>query len=177
MAIDNTSQPVATIDEDDVVVYFNFRTDRGREITQVLTQADFPDFDMKKLSLKYLTLTTYDETYSNIGVLFTKDNLHNTLGEVLSNAGKKQIRIAETEKYPHVTFFFSGGKEEEFEGEKRLMCPSPKVATYDLKPEMSAADIRDSIIPELKQQTADFICLNFANADMVGHTGVFEAAV
>lgn len=177
VAIDNTGKPLATINEGDVVLCFNFRTDRGREITQVLTQADFPDFDMKKLSLKYFTLTTYDETYSNIGVLFTKDNLHNTLGEVLSNAGKKQIRIAETEKYPHVTFFFSGGKEEEFEGEKRLMCPSPKVATYDLKPEMSAADIRDSIIPELKQQTADFICLNFANADMVGHTGVFEAAV
>lgn len=177
VAIDNTGKPLATISEGDVVLCFNFRTDRGREITQVLTQADFPDFDMKKLSLKYLTLTTYDETYSNIGVLFTKDNLHNTLGEVLSNAGKKQIRIAETEKYPHVTFFFSGGKEEEFEGEKRLMCPSPKVATYDLKPEMSAADIRDSIIPELRQQTADFICLNFANADMVGHTGVFEAAV
>lgn len=177
VAVDEAGNPLATINEGDVVLCFNFRTDRGREITQVLTQTDFPDFGMKKLDLKYLTLTSYDETYRNIGVLFTKDNLHNTLGEVLSSAGKTQIRIAETEKYPHVTFFFSGGKEEEFKGEKRIMCPSPKVATYDLQPEMSAADIKDSIIPELEQQSADFICLNFANADMVGHTGVFEAAV
>lgn len=168
---------VATIQEGDVVLCFNFRTDRGREITQVLTQTDFPDFDMKKLHLKYLTLTSYDETYTGVEVLFTKDNLNNTLGEVLSKAGKKQIRIAETEKYPHVTFFFSGGAEREFEGEKRLMCQSPKVATYDLQPEMSAGDIRDKIIPELRLKEADFICLNFANPDMVGHTGVFEAAV
>lgn len=168
---------VATIQEGDVVLCFNFRTDRGREITQVLTQTDFPDFDMRKLHLKYLTLTSYDETYTGVEVLFTKDNLNNTLGEVLSKAGKKQIRIAETEKYPHVTFFFSGGAEREFEGEKRLMCQSPKVATYDLQPEMSAGDIRDKIIPELRAKTADFICLNFANPDMVGHTGVFEAAV
>lgn len=168
---------VATIQEGDVVLCFNFRTDRGREITQVLTQTDFPDFDMKKLHLKYLTLTSYDETYTGVEVLFTKDNLNNTLGEVLSKAGKKQIRIAETEKYPHVTFFFSGGAEREFEGEKRLMCQSPKVATYDLQPEMSAGDIRDKIIPELRAKEVDFICLNFANPDMVGHTGVFEAAV
>ena len=176
-AVDDAGSPVATIEEGDVVLCFNFRTDRGREITQVLTQIDFPDFGMKKLDLKYLTLTSYDETYTGVEVLFMKDNLNNTLGEVLSKAGKKQIRIAETEKYPHVTFFFSGGAEKEFEGEKRLMCPSPKVATYDLQPEMSAADIRDKIIPELRQQETDFICLNFANPDMVGHTGVFEAAV
>ncbi len=176
-AVDDTGQPMATIEEGDVVLCFNFRTDRGREITQVLTQIDFPDFGMKKLNLKYLTLTSYDETYTGVEVLFMKDNLNNTLGEVISKAGKKQIRIAETEKYPHVTFFFSGGAETEFEGEKRLMCPSPKVATYDLQPEMSAGDIRDKIIPELKKQEADFVCLNFANPDMVGHTGVFEAAV
>lgn len=176
-AVDSDGNPLATIEEGDVVLCFNFRTDRGREITQVLTQLDFPDHGMKKLNLKYLTLTSYDETYTGVEVLFMKDNLNNTLGEVLSKAGKKQIRIAETEKYPHVTFFFSGGAETEFEGEKRLMCPSPKVATYDLQPEMSAGDIRDKIIPELKTKEADFICLNFANPDMVGHTGVFEAAV
>lgn len=177
VAVGEDGKPLATISEGDVVLCFNFRTDRGREITQVLTQTDFPDFNMKKLNLKYLTLTSYDETYKGVEVLFFKDNLNNTLGEVLSKAGKKQIRIAETEKYPHVTFFFSGGKEQEFEGEQRIMCPSPKVATYDLQPEMSAADIRDSIIPELKKQEVDFVCLNFANPDMVGHTGVFEAAV
>lgn len=176
-AVNAEGDPLATIQEGDVVLCFNFRTDRGREITQVLTQIDFPDYEMKKLNLKYLTLTSYDETYTGVEVLFMKDNLNNTLGEVLSKAGKKQIRIAETEKYPHVTFFFSGGAETEFEGEKRLMCPSPKVPTYDLQPEMSAADIRDKIIPELKNQEADFVCLNFANPDMVGHTGVFEAAV
>lgn len=176
-AVNAGGDPLATIQEGDVVLCFNFRTDRGREITQVLTQMDFPDYEMKKLNLRYLTLTSYDETYTGVEVLFMKDNLNNTLGEVLSKAGKKQIRIAETEKYPHVTFFFSGGAETEFEGEKRLMCPSPKVATYDLQPEMSAADIRDKIIPELKSQEADFVCLNFANPDMVGHTGVFEAAV
>ncbi|SDL67758.1 2,3-bisphosphoglycerate-independent phosphoglycerate mutase [Catalinimonas alkaloidigena] len=169
--------PVATIQEDDAVLCFNFRTDRGREITQVLTQQDFPEQDMHPLKLYYVTLTRYDDTFKNVKVVLEKDNLHNTLGEVLSNAGKKQIRIAETEKYPHVTFFFSGGREEEFPGESRLLCPSPKVATYDLKPEMSAEDIRDKIIPELEKKSADFICLNFANADMVGHTGVFEAAV
>jgi 2,3-bisphosphoglycerate-independent phosphoglycerate mutase len=170
-------QPLATIAEGDVVLCFNFRTDRGREITQVLTQQDFPDHDMKKLSLDYITLTTYDESFKGVKVIFTKDNLDKTLGEVVSEAGKKQIRIAETEKYPHVTFFFSGGREEPFPGETRLLCPSPKVATYDLAPEMSANDIKDKIIPELNKKEPDFICLNFANPDMVGHTGVFTAAV
>lgn len=170
-------KPVAVIKEGDVVICFNFRTDRGREITQALTQRDFPDHEMQKLKLRYITLTNYDDTFEGVEPIFDKDNLNNTLGETVSRAGKKQIRIAETEKYPHVTFFFSGGRETTFEGEKRLLCPSPKVATYDLQPEMSAADIRDAIVPELEQKNADFICLNFANPDMVGHTGVFEAAV
>jgi len=170
-------QPVATIQDGDVVICFNFRTDRGRQITQALTQQDFPEQDMKKLSLHYSTMTLYDETFKGVNVMYGKENITNTLGEVLERNGKKQIRIAETEKYPHVTFFFSGGREEPFEGESRILCPSPKVATYDLQPEMSAADIRDAIIPELKKKEADFICLNFANPDMVGHTGVFEAAV
>jgi 2,3-bisphosphoglycerate-independent phosphoglycerate mutase len=174
---DDSGEPKATIEEDDVVICFNFRTDRGREITQVLTQEDFPDHDMKRLSLYYVTMTNYDETFKNVKVVFDKDNIKNTLGEVLERNGKKQIRIAETEKYPHVTFFFSGGREQPFEGEKRLLCPSPKVATYDLQPEMSAYDIRDKIIPELEKEEVDFVCLNFANPDMVGHTGVFDAAV
>jgi 2,3-bisphosphoglycerate-independent phosphoglycerate mutase len=165
------------IREGDVVLCFNFRTDRGREITQVLTQQDFPEHSMKKLKLHYITLTNYDDTFKDVKIIFDKDNLEKTLGEVVAEAGKKQIRIAETEKYPHVTFFFSGGREEAFDGESRLMCPSPKVATYDLKPEMSAHDIKDKIIPELDKKEASFICLNFANPDMVGHTGVFEAAV
>jgi 2,3-bisphosphoglycerate-independent phosphoglycerate mutase len=171
------NKPLAVIEEGDVVVNFNFRTDRGREITQVLTQQDFEDFKMKKLKLHYITFTNYDDTFQDVKVIFEKDNLNNTLGEVLEANGKKQIRIAETEKYPHVTFFFSGGREKEFEGESRILCPSPKVATYDLKPEMSAFEIASKIKPELKKREADFICLNFANADMVGHTGVFEAAV
>lgn len=171
------NKPLAVIEEGDLVVCFNFRTDRGREITQVLTQRDFEDFHMKKIALDYITFTNYDETFSDVKVLFEKDNLNNTLGEVLERAGKKQIRIAETEKYPHVTFFFSGGREKEFEGESRILCPSPKVATYDLKPEMSAFEIAAKINPELKKKSADFICLNFANADMVGHTGDFDAAV
>ncbi|RJE71845.1 2,3-bisphosphoglycerate-independent phosphoglycerate mutase [Reichenbachiella sp. MSK19-1] len=175
--VDEEGKPLATIEEDDVVICFNFRTDRGRQITEALTQVDFPEAGMKKLSLKYYTMTNYDNTFKGVTVMYDKDNLVNTLGEVLAAAGKKQIRIAETEKYPHVTFFFSGGREEAFDGETRLLCPSPKVATYDLQPEMSAADIRDKINPELKKGDADFICLNFANADMVGHTGVFEAAV
>ncbi len=174
---DAAGKPLAVIEEGDVVLCFNFRTDRGREITEVLTQKDFPEHGMKKLPLYYVTMTNYDDTFKDVKVLFDKDNLVNTLGEVLAAHGKKQIRIAETEKYPHVTFFFSGGREEPFDGEKRLLCPSPKVATYDLKPEMSAEDIRDAIIPELKKQETDFVCLNFANPDMVGHTGVFEAAV
>jgi 2,3-bisphosphoglycerate-independent phosphoglycerate mutase len=172
-----SAQPVATIGEGDVVLCFNFRTDRGREITQVLTQEDFPEQGMKKLKLYYITLTNYDDSFKDVKTIFDKDNLEKTLGEVVSSAGKNQIRIAETEKYPHVTFFFSGGRETVFDGETRILCPSPKVATYDLQPEMSANDIKDKIIPELNGKTADFICLNFANPDMVGHTGVFEAAV
>lgn len=177
VAVDAHGKPLAVIQEGDVVICFNFRTDRGRQITQALTQQDFHEQDMHRLDLHYVTLTSYDDTFKGVRVVFTKDNLANTLGEVLANSGKRQIRIAETEKYPHVTFFFSGGREKEFSGEKRILCPSPKVATYDLKPEMSAADIRDAIIPELEKKEADFICLNFANPDMVGHTGVFEAAV
>jgi 2,3-bisphosphoglycerate-independent phosphoglycerate mutase len=171
------NEPVATIKEGDVVLCFNFRTDRGREITQALTQVDYPEQGMQKLNLYYVTMTNYDDKFRNVHVIFGKDNLQNTLGEVLAAAGKKQIRIAETEKYPHVTFFFSGGRENPFTGESRLLCPSPKVATYDLQPEMSAFDIRDAIVPELQKGEVDFVCLNFANADMVGHTGVFQAAV
>ncbi len=171
-------KPVAIIEEGDVVVCFNFRTDRGREITQVLTQEAFHEQNMHPLNLKYITMTNYDATFKNVEVIYEKDNLVNTLGEVLEFAGKKQIRIAETEKYPHVTFFFSGGREKEFIGESRILCPSPKdVATYDLKPEMSARDIRDGILPELKKGDVDFVCLNFANPDMVGHTGDFEAVI
>lgn len=166
------------IEEGDVVINFNFRTDRGREITEVLTQNDFPEFGMRKLSLRYITLTNYDKTFQGIQVVYDENEIPNTLGEVLEKAGKTQIRIAETEKYPHVTFFFSGGREKPFEGEKRILCPSPKeVPTYDLKPEMSAYEITKNILPEIQNQSADFICLNFANTDMVGHTGVFQAAV
>jgi 2,3-bisphosphoglycerate-independent phosphoglycerate mutase len=173
----DNGKPMATISEGDVVLCFNFRTDRGREITQVLTQQDFPEQGMKKLKLHYITLTNYDESFKDVKTIFEKDNLEKTLGEVVADAGKKQIRIAETEKYPHVTFFFSGGRETVFSGESRILCPSPKVATYDLQPEMSAHDIKDKIVSELHAKSADFICLNFANPDMVGHTGVFEAAV
>jgi 2,3-bisphosphoglycerate-independent phosphoglycerate mutase len=175
--VDGNQNPIATIKEGDVVICFNFRTDRGREITMALTRQDFHEQNMYKMPLYYVTLTNYDDSFNDVKVIFDKDNLNNTLGEIVSKAGKKQIRIAETEKYPHVTFFFSGGREEPFDGESRLLCPSPKVATYDLKPEMSAQDIRDKIIPELDKKSADFICLNFANPDMVGHTGVFSAAV
>jgi 2,3-bisphosphoglycerate-independent phosphoglycerate mutase len=165
------------IADGDAVICFNFRTDRCREITQVLTQMDMPEFEMKKLSLHYTTMTEYDKTYNNVQVIFETDNLNQTLGQVLEANGKKQIRIAETEKYPHVSFFFSGGREKPFEGEKRIMIPSPKVATYDLQPEMSAVEVTDAIVPEIENETADFICLNYANADMVGHTGVFSAAI
>lgn len=177
VVVDENQLPVGSIKEGDVVLCFNFRTDRGREITEVLTQQDFPDHGMKKLSLYYITLTNYDDSFNNVKLIFNKDNLDQTLGEVVAINGKKQIRIAETEKYPHVTFFFSGGREVPFAGESRILCPSPKVATYDLAPEMSANDIKEKIIPELNKKEADFICLNFANPDMVGHTGVFEAAV
>lgn len=175
--VNEKQENIATIQEGDVVLCFNFRTDRGRQITQALTQQDFPEQGMKKLNLYYVTLTNYDDSFQDVKLIFDKDNLNNTLGEVLANAGKKQIRIAETEKYPHVTFFFSGGRENVFPGESRLLCPSPKVATYDLKPEMSANDIKDAIIPELRKREVDFVCLNFANPDMVGHTGVFEAVI
>jgi len=174
---DEQLKPTATIADGDVVVFFNFRTDRGRELTEVLSQMDLPEFGMHKKNLYYVTMTNYDDTYKNVSVIYDKDNLNNTLGEVLQNHGKKQIRIAETEKYPHVTFFFSGGREDVFEGEKRILCPSPKVATYDLKPEMSAFDLKDALIPELKIQSTDFVCLNFANGDMVGHTGDMQAAI
>ncbi|MFY7666307.1 2,3-bisphosphoglycerate-independent phosphoglycerate mutase [Flavobacterium sp.] len=175
--INHDHKPVATIESGDVVVFFNFRTDRGRQLTEALSQQDFHEQNMHKLDLYYLTMTNYDDSYSNVHVIYDKDNITMTLGEVLQNAGKTQIRIAETEKYPHVTFFFSGGREEPFVGEKRILKNSPKVATYDLKPEMSAFELADALVPEIRAKSADFICLNFANGDMVGHTGVFEAAV
>lgn len=175
--VDEKKQPKTTIQKDDVVIFFNFRTDRGRQLTQALSQRDFNEFQMKKIPLYFVTMTNYDQKFENIKTIYNNKNIENTLGEVLETANKKQIRIAETEKYPHVTFFFSGGREKEFKGEKRLLCPSPKVATYDLKPEMSAYEIRDAIVPELEKGAVDFVCLNFANGDMVGHTGVFEAAI
>lgn len=175
---DEAHKPLALIEDGDVVICFNFRTDRCREITQALSQKGIPEYGMKPLQLHYVTLTEYDKSFRNVGVVFQSDNLNNTLGEVLQNAGKTQIRIAETEKYPHVTFFFSGGREIPFDGEKRLLIPSPKdVPTYDLKPEMSALEITEAILPEIEAESADFICLNFANADMVGHTGVWGAAI
>lgn len=178
IGVDAEGKPLATIKEGDVVVCFNFRTDRCREITIALTQQAFPEHHMQPLNLHYVTMTEYDKTYKNVDVIFHNDNLNNTLGQVLEQHGKTQIRIAETEKYPHVTFFFSGGREKEFVGEKRIMAESPKdVATYDLKPEMSAFELTAAILPEIALQSADFICLNFANADMVGHTGVWSAAI
>jgi len=167
--------PIATIAEGDVVFCFNFRTDRLREMTVVLTQKDMPEFGMKTMPLYYLTMTRYDDTFKKIHVVYDKENLNDTLGEVVSKAGLKQLRIAETEKYAHVTFFFSGGREEVFEGERRVLINSPKVATYDLKPEMSAFEVRDAVIDEINKEDLDFICLNFANGDMVGHTGVYQA--
>jgi len=174
---DAFEKPLAKIKKDDVIIFYNFRTDRGRELTEVLSQNDNPSFNMKKLDLHYVTLTNYDKKFKNIQVVYDKENLEKTLGEIVSNSGKKQIRIAETEKYPHVTFFFSGGREKLFKGEKRILVNSPKVATYDLQPEMSAYEVRDKLLPELENQIADLIILNFANGDMVGHTGIFEAAV
>ncbi len=169
--------PIATIQPNDAVICFNFRTDRCRQLTEVLTQQDLPEWGMKKIPLHYVTMTRYDSKFQHIPVIFETDNLANTLGAVLEKHGKRQIRIAETEKYPHVTFFFSGGREQPFEGEERIMIPSPKVATYDLQPEMSANELTAAILPKIKAAETDFICLNFANTDMVGHTGVFEAAV
>jgi 2,3-bisphosphoglycerate-independent phosphoglycerate mutase len=173
----NVDTPSGAIKQGDAVLCFNFRTDRCREITLTLTQTAFPEYNMEPLSLHYTTMTMYDHTFKNVNVIFTKDDLNNTIGEILSKNEKKQIRIAETEKYPHVTFFFSGGRELPFEGERRILVPSPKVATYDLQPEMSANEITEALLPELEQQSADFICLNYANADMVGHTGVWGAAI
>ena len=175
--VDSDDKPVATIQNDDVVIFFNFRTDRGRELTEVLSQEDFHEQNMHKLNLYYVTMTNYDDTYKNIHVIYDKDNLTETLGEVIEKAGRTQIRIAETEKYPHVTFFFSGGREIPFVGETRILRNSPKVATYDLQPEMSAFELKDALVPELKKGEVDFVCLNFANGDMVGHTGVMEAAI
>jgi 2,3-bisphosphoglycerate-independent phosphoglycerate mutase len=174
---DMMDNETARIAEGDVVICFNFRTDRCREITQVLTQHDMPEQSMHTIPLHYITMTNYDEKFKDIKVLYHKDDLKMTLGEVMANAGKTQIRIAETEKYPHVTFFFSGGREDVFKGEQRIMIPSPKVATYDMQPEMSAPGITDAIVTELKKGEVDFVCLNFANPDMVGHTGVYSAIV
>ena len=175
--VDKEQTPVAKIKEGDIVLFFNFRTDRGRELTEVLSQNDNHEFNMHKLNLHYVTMTNYDDNFKNIQVIFNKDNLSNTLGEVLESNGKTQLRIAETEKYPHVTFFFSGGRETPFKGEERIMRNSPKVATYDLKPEMSAFELTDALVKELKKETIDFVCLNFANGDMVGHTGIMDAAI
>lgn len=172
---DGNNQPLATIEENDVVICFNFRTDRLREITTVLTQKDMPEHNMKTMPLHYLTMTKYDDSFKNVKIIYDKDDLKSTMGEILEKHGKTQLRIAETEKYPHVTFFFSGGREAEFKGEERIMVSSPKVATYDMQPEMSAIEVKDKVVAEIKKQKFDFICLNFANADMVGHTGVYEA--
>ncbi len=173
----STQGGLTSIQNGDAVISFNFRTDRCREISMVLTQADFPEFKMSALDLHYTTMTQYDQTFKNVHVVFENDDLVNTLGEILQANGKTQIRIAETEKYPHVSFFFSGGREVPFEGERRIMVASPKVATYDLQPEMSAFELTEAILPEIANRTADFVCLNFANADMVGHTGVWEAVI
>ena len=176
-AVDSNDKPVATIQNDDVVIFFNFRTDRGRELTEALSQKDFHEFNMHKLNLYYVTMTNYNDAYQNIHVIYDKDNITETLGEVLQKHNKTQIRIAETEKYPHVTFFFSGGREQPFHGETRILRNSPKVATYDLQPEMSAFELTAALVPELKAGKVDFVCLNFANGDMVGHTGVMAAAI
>ncbi|MGC9330408.1 MAG: 2,3-bisphosphoglycerate-independent phosphoglycerate mutase [Bacteroidales bacterium] len=173
--VNDKGEPRGTINEGDVVVAFNFRTDRLRQITVALTQKDMPEYDMHTIPLKYLTMTRYDESFRGIEVVFEKENVKNTLGEFLSHQKLKQLRIAETEKYAHVTFFFSGGREEEFDGESRIMVPSPKVPTYDLQPEMSAPEVADRLVSELKSEKHDFICLNFANCDMVGHSGIYDA--
>jgi 2,3-bisphosphoglycerate-independent phosphoglycerate mutase len=177
IVITENGSPIALIEENDVVICFNFRTDRPREISIALTQRDLHEFNMHRLNLDYYTMTNYDSTFENVRVIFEKDNLFNTLGEVLSKLDKTQVRIAETEKYPHVTFFFSGGREEKFPHEERILVNSPKVATYDLQPEMSAFEVRDKIVDFMKKERPNFFCLNFANPDMVGHTGVYEAIV
>ena len=176
VCVNELGHPLATLKDDDLLICFNFRTDRPREISEVLTQSDKPEYGMHKLKVDYVTMTRYDESFQGVQVLFTKDNLQNTLGEVLAKAERTQVRIAETEKYPHVTFFFSGGREDEFPHERRILIPSPKVATYDLQPEMSAREITAAITADIREHQPDFICLNYANADMVGHTGDFEAA-
>jgi len=173
--VDENNKPLATIKPGDVVICFNFRTDRLRQITTALTQKDFPEYGMKTMDLYYLTMTRYDDSFKNVRIIYDKQNVDMTLGEVISKTGRKQLRIAETEKYAHVTFFFSGGREEKFENEERILIPSPKVATYDLQPEMSAPLVADAVVKELNKKELDFICLNFANGDMVGHTGVYEA--
>ncbi len=174
---DEKGQPLAVIEPGDVVIFFNFRTDRGRQLTRALSQEDFPDYGMRKLPLYFVTMTNYDDSFKNIHVAFPKEDLKDTLGEIVSRAGKTQLRIAETEKYPHVTFFFSGMREEPFPGEDRILIPSPKVATYDLKPEMSAYEVTDALLERLDKNPPDLVVLNYANGDMVGHTGVFDAAV
>ena len=171
------NMPIAKIQENDVVIFFNYRTDRVRQLTQSLTQKAYPELEMSPLNLYFATLTNYDSSFKNIKVIFDKENLKDTLGQVISEAGKTQVRIAETEKYPHVTFFFNGGREEAFKLDDRIMCQSPKVATYDLKPEMSAFKIKNAIIKKINNDHPDFICLNFANPDMVGHTGDIKAAI
>jgi 2,3-bisphosphoglycerate-independent phosphoglycerate mutase len=175
VVVDVQNQPIGKINEGDVVICFNYRTDRLRQITTVLTQKDMPEFGMRTMPLYYITMATYDESFKGVKVIFDKQNVEKTMGEVVSKAGLKQIRIAETEKYAHVTFFFNGGREEEFEGERRLLVNSPKVATYDLMPEMSAPMVTEAIVKELENSTAEFVCLNFANGDMVGHTGIYSA--
>ena len=177
IVLTENDQPLAKIAEDDVVIFFNFRTDRGRQLTQALTQDNFKDHQMQKLPLHMLTMTEYDQEFNGINIIYGNTNIEDTLGEILEQEGKSQLRAAETEKYPHVTYFFSGGREKPFRGERRIMVNSPKVATYDLQPEMSAYELRDELLPEIKNQNTDFMCVNFANPDMVGHTGVFDAAV
>lgn len=175
VSVDEEGKPLGLVEKGDVVIFINFRNDRARELTIALTQKDMPEHGMKTIPLHYCTMTPYDAEFKGLHVLFPKDNVRNTIGEVLSDRGLSQLRIAETEKYAHVTFFFSGGREEKFRNENRILIPSPKVATYDLKPEMSAYEVKDAVCKELDKGTNDFICLNFANGDMVGHTGVYEA--
>jgi len=175
VVVDNEGNPVGKLKEGDVVIFFNFRNDRAKELTIVLTQKDMPEFGMKTMPLHYCTMTPYDATFNGLHVIYPKENADNTIGEVISKAGRAQLRIAETEKYAHVTFFFSGGREKVFENEDRILIPSPKVATYDLQPEMSAGGVKDAVIKAIATGKYDFICLNFANGDMVGHTGIYEA--
>ncbi|HAE31794.1 MAG TPA: 2,3-bisphosphoglycerate-independent phosphoglycerate mutase, partial [Flavobacteriales bacterium] len=173
----DANEPITRIKEGDTVICFNFRTDRCREITIALSQKELPEQKMKPLNLDYYTMTNYDDSFTGVEVIYKKENLMNTLGEVISAAGKKQLRIAETEKYPHVTFFFSGGREQEFQGESRIIVSSPKVATYDLQPEMSAPEVTERVTEMLQEEAVEFVCLNFANPDMVGHTGIPKAIV